>query len=124
MTKKTPQPKMDPALFISDEVHEREIVLGDKKKHLFYIKEQEAGVLYAFTQARSEDNAERHADAAARLVAKSVCDSEGNPVLSVPDAKRLKLKVLSAMVTAIMEVHSDQGKEAESNEEAADTSAT
>jgi len=104
-------PLLDPSLFISDEVHEREVALADGQKHTFYIREQDAGVLRSFFAGQVSDDPDKQADSMARLIAKAICDPEGKPALSLVDAKRLKFAVQIALTKAISEVHSYQGKD-------------
>jgi len=104
-------PLLDPSLFISDDVHEREVKLADGRKHTFYIREQDAGVLRGFFNGQASDDPDKQADSMARLIAKAICDPEGKPALSLGDAKRLKFAVQIALTQAISEVHSYQGKD-------------
>ncbi|MEU9859177.1 phage tail assembly chaperone family protein, TAC, partial [Streptomyces sp. NPDC047974] len=123
-TTNTAAPLLDPSLFISDDVHEREVMLADGKKHTFYIREQEAGVLRGFFAGQASEDADKQAETMARLIAKSICDPEGNPALSLAQAKRLKFAVQIALTKEISEVHSYQGKETSPGEEAASGSDT
>jgi len=124
-TNNTAVPLLDPSLFISDAVHEREVKLADGRKHTFYIREQDAGVLRGFFAGQASEDPDKQADSMARLIAKAICDPDGKPALSLADAKRLKFAVQIALTKAISEVHSYQGKEslpAEEAESGSDTS--
>lgn len=124
-TKNIAVPLLDPSLFISDAVHEREVKLADGSKHTFYIREQDAGVLRGFFSGQVSEDPDKQAESMARLIAKAICDPEGKPALSLVDAKRLKFAVQIALTKAISEVHSYQGKEslpAEEAESGSDTS--
>lgn len=124
-TNNTAVPLLDPSLFISDDVHQREVKLADGRKHTFYIREQDAGVLRGFFAGQASDDPDKQADSMARLIAKAICDPEGKAALSLADAKRLKFAVQIALTKAISEVHSYQGKEslpAEEAESGSDTS--
>ncbi|WP_401742130.1 phage tail assembly chaperone family protein, TAC [Stenotrophomonas geniculata] len=107
----TAVPLLDPSLFISDDVHERQVKLPDGKEHTFYIREQEAGVLRGFFAGQASEDPDKQAESMARLIAKSICDPEGHPGLSLAQAKRLKFAVQIALTKEISEVHSYQGKE-------------
>ncbi|WP_223482375.1 phage tail assembly chaperone family protein, TAC [Stenotrophomonas sp. OVS01A] len=107
----TAVPLLDPSLFISDDVHEREVKLADGRKNTFFIREQDAGVLRGFFAGQASDDPDKQADSMARLIAKAICDPEGKPALSLVDAKRLKFAVQIALTQAISEVHSYQGKD-------------
>lgn len=117
-TNNTAVPLLDPSLFISDDVHQREVKLADGRKHTFYIREQDAGVLRGFFAGQASDDPDKQADSMARLIAKAICDPEGKAALSLADAKRLKFAVQIALTKAISEVHSYQGKESSPAEEA------
>ncbi|MFH7495157.1 hypothetical protein RA267_28260, partial [Pseudomonas syringae pv. tagetis] len=88
---------LDPSLFISDDVHERQVKLPDSKEHTFYIREQEAGVLRGFFTGQASDDPDKQAESMARLIAKAICDPEGKPALSLSQAKRLKFAVQIAL---------------------------
>lgn len=109
-TNQTATPLLDPSLFISDEVHEREVKLADGSTHTFFIREQEGGVLRAFGNGQFSDDPEKQADSLARLIAKAIATPEGKPALTLAQAKRLKFSVQMALGKAISEVHSYQGK--------------
>ncbi|OBU55123.1 phage tail assembly chaperone family protein, TAC [Stenotrophomonas maltophilia] len=110
-TTNTPAQLLDPSLFISDDVHEREVMLADGKKHTFYIREQEAGVLRGFFAGQASEDPDKQAESMARLIAKAVCGPDGKPALSLAQALRLKFAVQIALTKEISEVHSYQGKE-------------
>ena len=101
---------LDPSLFISDEVHKRDVKLADGSTHTFYIREQEGGVLRAFGSGQFSDDPEKQADSLARLIAKALATPEGKPALTLAQAKRLKFPVQMALAKEISEVHSYQGK--------------
>lgn len=110
-TTNTAAPLLDSSLFISDDVHEREVMLADGKKHTFYIREQEAGVLRGFFAGQASEDPDKQAESMARLIAKAVCGPDGKPALSLAQALRLKFAVQIALTKEISEVHSYQGKE-------------
>ncbi|WP_049400006.1 phage tail assembly chaperone family protein, TAC [Stenotrophomonas maltophilia] len=115
---------LDPSLFISDDVHEREVKLADGSKHTFYIREQEAGVLRGFFTGQSSEDPDKQAESMARLIAKAICAPDGKPALTLAQAKRLKFAVQIALTKEISEVHSYQGKETSPGEEAGSGSDT
>jgi len=115
---------LDPSLFISDDVHEREVKLADGSKHTFYIREQEAGVLRGFFTGQSSEDPDKQAESMARLIAKAICTPDGKPALTLAQAKRLKFAVQIALTKEISEVHSYQGKETSPGEEAGSGSDT
>ncbi|WP_329753233.1 phage tail assembly chaperone family protein, TAC [Stenotrophomonas maltophilia] len=117
-TNNTAAPLLDPSLFISDDVHEREVKLADGSKHTFYIREQEAGVLRGFFAGQASEDPDKQAESMARLIAKAICTPDGKPALTLAQAKKLKFAVQIALTKSISEVHSYQGKESSPAEEA------
>lgn len=109
-TNQAATPLLDPSLFISDEVHEREVKLPDGSTHTFYIREQEANVLRAFGNGQFSEDPDKQSESLARLITKAIATPEGKPALTLAQAKRLKFSVQMALGKAISEVHSYQGK--------------
>jgi hypothetical protein len=109
---------LDDSLFISDRVHVKDVKLPDGKKHKFHFRELPAAEFHAFINAQRDESADRQADSWPRLIAKAVVDPDGKLVLSLDRARALKFPVQAALVNAIREVNSYQGK-ATSPDEAA-----
>ncbi|MCQ9615941.1 hypothetical protein L1889_03840 [Paenalcaligenes niemegkensis] len=68
---------LDKSLFVSDEIHEREIKLADGKKHKFYFKELPAGEFRRYAFANESDDEQVRIDSMSRLVAESVVTPDG-----------------------------------------------
>lgn len=97
--------KLDPALFISDEIHAREVELGDGKKYKFHFRELPNPEMLKFHFAESSQDDDVRSTARAKLVAASLCDSEGKPGLTFEAAVRLKPEVLAAFFLTVLEVN-------------------
>lgn len=113
---------LDKSLFISDEIHERDIELPDGKKHKMFFKELPAGEFRRYALANSlydgdpdDDEARaKHEDAMidsmARLVSKGLVTESGDPALTFNQAKKLKPGPMVAFFNAIQEVNSQVKK--------------
>jgi hypothetical protein len=88
---------IDPALFVSEALHEKEVTLGDGTKHMVHLKELPA---VEFRKLHDSES-----DGMATLIALSWVTPDGKPALTLKDVNRLKPNVFSALVTAIMEVN-------------------
>ncbi|MFS8372429.1 hypothetical protein JH314_08365 [Xanthomonas campestris] len=105
----TAPPLFDPSLFVSPDVHKRQVKLADGKEHTFYIREQLSGVVRAFLSGQTSEDPEKQAESMARIIAKAICTQDGNPALSLEQARNLKFSVQIALASAISGVHSYQG---------------
>jgi len=112
MTEETTSPEnlLDDSLFVSDKVHHKDVQLPDGKKHLFHLRELPAAEFHVFINAQREEDPDRQADSWPRLIAKAVATPTGELVLSLDRARELKFSVQAALVNAIREVNSYQGK--------------
>lgn len=104
--------ELDKALFVSAEVIEREIELGDETKHKLYFKEIPHNTFNLFLQHRSHEDEEIRADSTSHLIANSLCDEQGNLVLSFNKARTLKPVVANQMIDAILEINGVKKKKA------------
>lgn len=95
--------------FVSDEIHEREVTLGDGSKHVLHFRELSVTDLRRFAFAERSDDEEVRAESVAKLIAASLCEADGKPAMSAEQAKRLKPKVADAIFQAVMSVN-DPGK--------------
>lgn len=91
--------------FISDEIAEREIELGDGSKHVLHFKQLPNTVFerYALWNASADEDVV--AKASCRLIVLGLCDAEGKPVLELEQAERIKRPVLQRMVKALFDVN-------------------
>lgn len=101
---------LDDSLFISDTIHKKHVELPDGKQHLFHLRELPAAEFHVFINAQREEDPDRQADSWPRLIAKAVATPSGELVLSLDRARELKFSVQAALINAIREVNSYQGK--------------
>lgn len=94
---------LDASLFVSETVHEREITLGDGKKHVLHFKEI-ASADFSRLQTASAKDSEQFA-AVSRVIAQSLCTPDGKPALTPAEAGKLKHGVRMALALAIAEVN-------------------
>ncbi|MCS3807802.1 phage tail assembly chaperone family protein, TAC [Xanthomonas sp. 4461] len=120
----TAPPLFDASLFVSPDVHTRQVKLADGKEHTIHIREQLAGVVRAFLSGQTSEDPEKQADSMARIIAKAVCTEDGKPALTLEQARNLKFSVQIAFAAAISGVHSYQGNVSLPTEEAASGSDT
>lgn len=97
---------LDAALFISETIHERKVVLGDGTEHTLYFREVPNPVLRRFTLIERSDNDESRATSMAFLVASSLCNADGTPALTIEEAARLKASVLGQCFDHALNVNS------------------
>ncbi len=117
-------PILDPSNFVSPDVHEREVVLADGKKHLLKFRRLSGVEYYAFSMAQRSEDDEQRVRAIARLVSVSLVDDEGNRVLSVEQAAALKDDVLNALLSAANDVNKESTEKNDSTPEVTGTSGT
>lgn len=93
------------ALFVSSEVHAREVELPDGSKHTLHFKELPAVDFRKFQLAEMSDDDEVKAHSMARLIAASVVEPDGKPALDFKRASTLKPEMADKLVGVILEVN-------------------
>jgi hypothetical protein len=96
---------LDKSLFISDDVQQREIELADGSKHTMFFKQVQASVFRKFGMAERSEDQDVRAGSMAVLIAASLCDEKGEPVVTYDQALRLKPEVSTRFFNAAMEVN-------------------
>lgn len=91
-------------LFVSSELHEREVAIGNKKLKLHF-RELPAVEFIRFQALLSGADENAKAGAAAKIVSAAVCLSTGEPAMSYEKALTLKMPALNALFAAAMEVN-------------------
>ncbi|WP_313387576.1 phage tail assembly chaperone family protein, TAC [Achromobacter aegrifaciens] len=104
---------LDEDLFVSPEVIRRSVKLGDGKEREFHFRRYSGAVYSAHLAAAASRSPDVRETAIPHLVAASLCDEEGDPVLSVASACRLKPAVLAAFYTAVRELNEPRSEAAE-----------
>lgn len=92
-------------LFVSDKVHEKEVTLSDKSKHTLFFKELSSVEYRKFYFYESSDDEDKRAMSQAYLISVAMCDENGNPVITIDQACRLKNDALLSISKAIKEVN-------------------
>jgi hypothetical protein len=88
------------ALFRSDELHRRDITLGDGTVHPLTFREMTHA-----QELKMREIARADGDHVSYMIACSLCDDEGKLALTEAQATDLKRGVRNALVTAIMELN-------------------
>lgn len=102
---------LDDSLFVSAELHEREVQIGKGKKVRLHFRELPAVEFIRFHSAQSESDANARAGAAAKLIAASVCNPDGSLAMSYEKALTLKAGALNAIFSVVLEINgSEPGK--------------
>lgn len=96
---------LDAALFISDEVQLREVTLPDGSTHTLHFKQLPAAEFRRFFMATQSKDEDQQAGAMAKLIAASLCDSDGKPAMTLKDALRLKPAAEKAISDAVLSVN-------------------
>jgi Phage tail assembly chaperone, TAC len=99
---------LDDSLFVSAELHEREVQIGKSKKVKLHFRELPAVEFIRFHSAQSQANADAKAGAAAKLIAACVCNADGSPAMSYEKALTLKTGALNAIFAVVMEINGSE----------------
>lgn len=102
---------LDKSFFITNEIHEKEVVLGDGSKHTLYFKELAAIDYSKFHIAQNSSDDDVKAGAIAKLIAASLCNLDGTPAITYEQALTLKADPMNAIFVAVMEVNRTSGKD-------------
>lgn len=98
--------KLPASLFQPAEtVVERTVALADGSSHKLWFRLLPNSVIERYGIHRAARDEEVVAMAPTWLVAQGLCDPQGLPVLSVPEADRLKREVLIRMANEILDVN-------------------
>ncbi len=93
------------SFFVSSEVHERKITLGDGSEHVLHFRELPAADFRRYAIAQRSDDEAARVDAMDRLVAACLCEVDGSPAMSLEEARRLKPHVSAALFEAVLDVN-------------------
>lgn len=95
---------LDDALFVSADLHEREVQIGGKTVKLHF-KELPAVEFIRFHGIQAGDDADARAGAAAKLIAASVCNPDGSLAMTYEKALTLKTGALNAIFAVVLEIN-------------------
>lgn len=96
---------LDNSLFVSDQIHEREVELSDGRKHRLHFRELPVVEFRRFHLAEASGDEDARANSLAKLIAASVVEPDGTPALTVKDAARLRPDAANAILAAILDVN-------------------
>jgi len=96
---------LDKAFFISDEIHDATVKLGDGSEHALHFREMTAAEFRKFHLAETSGDEEKRIGSMARLISLSLCDPEGKPALTYEQALKLKPGASAELVNAILAVN-------------------
>lgn len=96
---------IDGSLFVSNEIHEREVTLSDGTKHKLYFKELAAVEFRRFYLAESSADEDAQAGSMARLISSSLVEPDGRPALTIKQALMLKTSAANAIAKEILELN-------------------
>lgn len=101
--------ELNKALFTSSIPHERTLALtldsGETVSQVFYIREISSLEMRKQVLAERSDDQQRVEMALSNLIAKAVCDADGQAVMTVDQASQLKPLVGGQLRDIIMEVN-------------------
>ena len=101
---------LDESLFVSNELHVREVQIGKGKKVELHFRELPAIEFIRINLVQSDPDA--HACAVAKLIAACVCNPDGSQAMSYEKALTLKQGALNAIFAVVMKINgSDPGNE-------------
>jgi hypothetical protein len=101
---------IDSALFVSEALHEKKVILPDGSEHTLWFKELPAVEFRKFAIAEASEDESVQANSMAKLIAASLCEPDGKPALTLKDAQRLTASAMTAIASAIMEVNGFSAK--------------
>ncbi|MBC7201939.1 MAG: hypothetical protein H5U29_00250 [Pusillimonas sp.] len=96
---------LDDSLFVSSEIHEKEVELSDGKKHKLHFKELSAIEFNRFRISANHDDDEKRAAAILPLIVASLVTPDGKPAITLEKAAQLKPEPMEAIFAAILEVN-------------------
>lgn len=96
---------LDGAFFVSETLHERPVTLPDGSTHRLHFRELSAAQLRAYQLAERSQDEEVQCGAIAKLIAASVCESDGRPALTYERARLLKPFAANALTEQILAIN-------------------
>lgn len=96
---------MDESWFIPPDLEEKKVRLGDGSEHVLHFRHLPNTDFEAYAMQVNSADPEVAGAAAARLLAKGLCDAKGKPALPYERVVMLKRPVFRAMFAALLEVN-------------------
>lgn len=97
--------KLSKSLFVSDEVHEKEVTLPSGEVHKLHFKELSAVEFRKFQMAEFSENDEVKATSMAKLISSSLVEADGKLALTMHQALKLNSAATNAMIAVILSVN-------------------
>lgn len=96
---------LDSSLFVSDEIHQKEVTLPDGKQHKLHFREMSASTFRRFLRMeRSESEVERE-QAVPWLISACLVTPDGDFAVTLEQAGRLKAGPMGAIFSTIMDMN-------------------
>lgn len=96
---------LDKSYFITQQVHQRKIELGDGKEHTIYLKELTNVQWRRHALVESNGTNEERADEVARLVSQCMVNADGSQAVTFEEAVTLKTSIVIHLFDAIKKLH-------------------
>lgn len=105
---------MDASWFVPPELEERKVRLADGSEHVMYFRHLPNVDFESYAMQVNSSDPEVAGAAAARLLAKGLCEPDGKPALTFDRVVMLKRPIFRALFLALLEVNTyGEAKEAE-----------
>ena len=96
---------LDDSLFVSSQVHERDVELADGRKYTLFFKELPAVDFRAYQIAEHSADEAVRVTSMPKMIALSVCEPDGSPAMTLDRAKSLKPEVMIAIFNTILDLN-------------------
>jgi hypothetical protein len=93
------------SLFVSEEVHERKVVLPNGEEHSLFFKQIAHVDFRKFLLAEKSGDDDKQAASMAKLIASSLCEPDGKPAITVAQALKLNAAAANAIAEKVLEVN-------------------
>lgn len=102
--------KLNPALFISAKPVPQTVTMPDGTEEVLHFKQLTAKDLEKFNQERNSPDEDVRTEAQQRLIARCLCDEDGNPVMTIAESRQLSAAGVLSLLPAVLEVNRAPGK--------------
>lgn len=96
---------LDQSLFVSSEIHKREVKLPDGSVHTLHFKELPAVEFRKFQISETSESEDVRASSMAKLITASLVEEDGKPAITMKDALRLNSKAANAIIAVVLEIN-------------------
>lgn len=102
--------KLNPALFISAKPVPQTVTMPDGTEEVLHFKQLSRQDVELFHDERNSPDVNVRTLAEQRMIARCLCDEDGNPVMTLDDCARLTVPGVAALLPAVLEVNRAPGK--------------